>query len=91
MPGHDAFPPPECSFSPSVSHGSGASQRLVVEMTPDGPRPFNALPGGQSEDIESPYHDDEAELWRRNEQPALYFDDADVEAHAEAELSFVPG
>lgn len=73
------------------THGSGASQRLVVEMTPDGPRPFNALPGGQSEDIESPHHDDEAELWRRNEQPALYFDDADVEAHAEAELSFVPG
>jgi len=72
------------------THGSGASQRLVVEMTADGPRPFNALPGGQSEDVASPHHADEAELWRRNEQPPLYFDQADVDAHVESELRFVP-
>lgn len=71
------------------THGSGASQRVVVEMTPDGPRPFNALPGGQSEDTRSPHHADEAELWRRNQQPALYFTFADVEAHAERRLQFV--
>ena len=72
------------------THGSGASQRLVVEMTPEGPVPFNALPGGQSEDIRSPFHADEAELWRRNEQPPLYIERADVEAHAFETLSFVP-
>lgn len=75
----------------SFTHGSGASQRLVVEMTADGPRAFNALPGGQVEDPESPHHADEAELWRMNVQPPLYFDQADVDAHAEARLSFVPG
>ena len=72
------------------THGSGASQRLVVEMTADGPRPFNALPGGQSENIDSPHHADEAELWRRNEQPPVYFERADVDAHAETTLSFSP-
>ena len=72
------------------THGSGASQRLVVEMTPEGPMPFNALPGGQSENIESPHHADEAELWRRNEQPPLFFLRADVEANAESTLEFVP-
>ncbi len=72
------------------THGSGASQRLVVEMTPDGPRPFNALPGGQSEDVDAPHHADEAELWRTNQQPPLYFERADVESHAESTFRFVP-
>lgn len=72
------------------THGSGASQRLVVEMTADGPRAFNALPGGQSEDIESPHHADEAEHWRRNQQPPLYFDRGEVEAHAEARFQLTP-
>ena len=72
------------------THGSGASQRLVVEMTPEGPRAFNALPGGQREDTTSPHHADEAELWRRNQQPPLRFERADVEANAEERLSFVP-
>lgn len=73
------------------THGSGASQRLVVEMTADGPQPFNSLPGGQNEDVASPHHADEAELWRANEQPPLYFQRADVETHAEETLLFSPG
>ena len=70
--------------------GSGASQRLVVEMTAEGPRAFNALPGGQSEHLDSPHHADEAELWRRNAQPAMYFEQSDVDAHMESRLSFAP-
>ena len=70
----------------SFSFGSGASQRLVVEMTPDGPRAFNAIPGGQVEDPDSPHHADEAELWRKNQQPALYVTRAEVEAHAVSRL-----
>ena len=66
----------------SFGFGSGASQRLVVEMTPDGPRAFNAIPGGQAEDPDSTHHADEAELWRTNRQPQVYFTRADVEAHA---------
>lgn len=72
------------------THGSGASQRLVVEMTPTGPVPFNALPGGQSEDVNNPHHADEAEHWRVNEQPPLHFTRADVEANAETVFLFVP-
>lgn len=71
------------------SHGSGASQRMVVEMTPDGPRAFNAIPGGQDIDPNSAHHDDEAMFWIRNESPPMYWTQADIEAHVEERLSFV--
>ncbi|MBZ0231588.1 MAG: penicillin acylase family protein [Deltaproteobacteria bacterium] len=73
----------------SFTFGSGASQRLVVEMTPDGPRAYNAIPGGQSEDPDSPHHADEAELWRTNRQPPIHFARRDVEANAVARYRFV--
>jgi penicillin amidase len=74
----------------SFDYGSGPVQRLVVEMTPDGPRAWNALPGGQHFDPEGPHHADEAEHWRRNAAPPLYFTDADVDAHEESRTTFVP-
>ncbi|MEZ4404376.1 MAG: penicillin acylase family protein [Kofleriaceae bacterium] len=78
-------------YSPtSFTYGSGASQRLVVEMTPTGPVARNALPGGQVEDPDSPHHADEAELWRANQQPPLAYEKADVEAHAQRRLRFDP-
>jgi penicillin G amidase len=67
-------------------HGSGASQRLVVEMTATGPRAFNALPGGQVYDPASEHHRDEADLWIANEAPALSFDEADVLTHFERRI-----
>jgi penicillin amidase len=70
--------------------GSGASQRLVVEMTPTGPIARNAIPGGQVEDPDSPHHADEAEHWRKNEQPPLYFEAADIDEHAEHRIRFDP-
>jgi penicillin amidase len=72
------------------SHGSGASQRLVVEMTPTGPHPFNALPGGQVLDPASPHHADEAALWIQNQQPAIAYDEPDVIAHFERRLDVRP-
>lgn len=72
------------------SHGSGASQRLVVEMTPTGPRAFNALPGGQVLDPASPHHADEAVHWIANEQPAIAYDEPDVVAHFERRLDVSP-
>ena len=72
------------------SHGSGASQRLVVEMTPTGPRAFNALPGGQVLDPASPHHADEAAHWIANEQPPIAYDAADVIAHFERRLDAHP-
>jgi penicillin amidase len=59
-------------------------------MTPEGPRAWNALPGGQVFDPRSLHHADEMERWRRNEAPSLYFSDKDVNAHASTELSFSP-
>ena len=72
------------------SYGGGPQQRLVVEMTPSGPRVWNALPGGQVLDPASPHHADEMDYWRRNEAPAVAFDRADVEANAEERLRFEP-
>ncbi|AUX42304.1 uncharacterized protein SOCE26_037340 [Sorangium cellulosum] len=77
--------------SDPFDYGSGAVQRVVVEMTPDGPRAWNALPGGQHFDPESPHHADEAEHWRRNEAPEMYFTDEAVQAHEESRLVFIPG
>jgi len=74
-----------------TSGRGGPSQRLVVEMTADGPLPFNALPGGQVEDPDSPHHDDEAMIWITNERPPLWFERADIESHAESMLTFTPG
>ena len=64
------------------SFGSGASQRLVVEMTETGPIAFNALPGGQSIDPNSPHKSDEALLWIRNEQPRVAFAESEVRSAA---------
>jgi len=69
----------------------GPSQRLVVELTPEGPEARNALPGGQVEDPDSPHHADEAAHWVADEQPPLYFSLTDVQAHVESTLTFVPG
>ena len=74
----------------NFTFGSGPVQRMVVEMTPDGPRAWNAIPGGQSFDPESPHHADEAEHWRRNNAPPLYFTDDDIDAHMESRVTFMP-
>jgi penicillin amidase len=75
----DASGPSTGSFN--FSFGSGASQRLTVEMDPSGPRGFNALPGGQSIDPESPHHRDEAELWRTNRSHQVHLREADIVAN----------
>ena len=68
------------------SYTTGPSQRLVVEMHPDGPVAYNVLPGGQSENPNSPHHADEAAMWRVNEAPRLNFVEADVVANAELKI-----
>jgi len=73
-----------------IDYGSGPQQRLVVEMTPDGPVAVNALPGGNSEDPDSPFHHDEMERWRRNEVSPVAFTEAQVVARHVRRLRFVP-
>ncbi len=97
----DGFPrhgdwevPDACHFNlwsgTDYSYGSGPSQRVVVEMTPEGPRAWNALPGGQQHDPEGAHHADEAEFWRRNQAPPMYFFEEDVVKHAEERIQFTP-
>ncbi len=74
----------------SYSYGSGPVQRLVVEMTPERPMPRNTLPGGESQDPDSPHHADEMEHWRINEAPPMNWTESEVlEAH-ERRIVFNP-
>lgn len=72
------------------SYENGPVQRLVVEMTPTGPKAWNALPGGQVFDPASPHHADEVEFWRRNQAPPLYFTESDVNTHKASSASYEP-
>jgi penicillin amidase len=78
------------SSTDTYSYANGPVQRLVVEMTPEGPNAWNALPGGQVFDPRSPHHADEMESWRRNKAPSLHFTEADVNAHKASGVTYVP-
>lgn len=79
------------SSSPvDFQHKSGATQRLVVEMTPSGPVAYNALPGGQHLDPASLHHADEAQLWIKNEAPRVAFNETEVIANFERRIVINP-
>ena len=72
------------------SYGSGPSQRYSVEMGPDGPRAFNALPGGQTIDHTSTHFRDEAAFWQANRVHAVPFRERDVASSSAGRLRFDP-
>jgi penicillin amidase len=90
----DNFVVDACNFSmwngEDFSYDSGPTQRLVVEMTPDGPVAYNAMPGGQQHDGDAPHHADEAEYWRKNQAPKVFYEEIDVVQNAEERLRFIP-
>ena len=55
---------------------SGSSLRMVHDLDPDGPVTYNAIPGGASEDPDSPHFDDQIERWNQAD-PYLLIDDRD--------------
>ncbi|AUX45968.1 uncharacterized protein SOCE26_074700 [Sorangium cellulosum] len=59
--------------SPDFRYVHGPSQRLVVELDPAGPKAWNAIPGGNVWDAESPHFRDQAELWRKNQTHLVPF------------------
>lgn len=63
----------------------GAAMRFVCEMTPNGPKARNVLPGGQVFDPESPHYRDQMELWRKNQTFDLAFTDSEVVESAQKE------
>ncbi len=77
--------------NPNFTYNHGPSQRFVIDMDPAGPKAFNALPGGAVWDSASPHFDDEAEMWRKNENHAVPFALEDVVAAKEARWVLVSG
>lgn len=71
-------------------YGSGPQMRFVAELRPDGIVSRNALPGGQSDDPDSPHYEDLLQMWLRNESFPYYFRPADVAEHIETYELFHP-
>ncbi|MBK7864604.1 MAG: penicillin acylase family protein [Archangiaceae bacterium] len=76
--------------APVFAYTQGPARRLSIELTPDGPVAFDALPGGESGDLGSSHFRDEAELWRTNRSHPLWRTRAEIDAHAEARTVFTP-
>ncbi len=80
----DSFVVDACHFSlsgskdPDFSYASGPTQRFVADMDPAGVRTWNALPGGNIWDPDSPHHADEVEYWRKNKTHFVPFAVDDV-------------
>ena len=73
------------------SYGSGPTQRYVIEMDPAGPRAFNALPGGEIFNTQSPHHADEMNnYWRLNQVHPLPHTEAEVITAYERHYVFMP-
>ncbi len=69
---------------------SGPQMRFVAELRPDGIVSRNALPGGQSDKVDSPHYEDLLQLWLRNESFPYYFQPADVAGQMERYELFHP-
>jgi penicillin amidase len=67
---------------PPWSSEYGPSERMVTELTPDGPRGFVVIPTGQSGNPFSRHYDDMLPLWRSGRLVALPVDDGDASAVA---------
>jgi penicillin amidase len=69
------------------TYNEGPQQRLVIEMTPNGPIARNTLPGGEVFNPTSPHYADLMELWRKNQTFNVAFAETDVVATANRELA----
>jgi penicillin amidase len=78
---------PGLSVFGNFAYRSGPVQRLVCEMTPNGPRARNTLPGGETFNPASPHYRDLIELWRRNQTFDVAFTEQDVGASAQREYN----
>jgi penicillin amidase len=68
------------------SYAHGPNLRFVADLTPEGPKARNALPGGEVFDPTSPHYRDFMELWRTNQSYDYPFAANDVVTAANAEL-----
>lgn len=64
--------------STDFSFRAGPQMRFVAHLLPEGPVAVNSLPGGQSDDPQSPHYDDLLKMWLRNESFPYFFRLAEV-------------
>lgn len=64
------------------THRNGPVMRTVIALGPDGVEGYNAIPGGQSGNPDSPHFADRARDWLANETTPLYFTPAQVASGA---------
>jgi penicillin amidase len=72
------------------TYGEGPTQRLVADVQSPAPVSRNALPGGEVWDNTSPYFDNEAERWRRNQNRPVWILKSDVIADAQERIAYDP-
>ncbi|MFU8805648.1 MAG: penicillin acylase family protein, partial [Bradymonadaceae bacterium] len=72
------------------SYGSGPVMRMVVSLNDGEVSGVNVLPGGQSGFTDSPFFDDQAQLWLANETNPIRFHVSDVVAGATTREVFIP-
>ena len=70
--------------------GGGAILRFVAEMNPDGIQAWNAMPGGQVWDPDSPFFRDDLDLWLNNDRHPIPFYPGDVDQAHNTHLLFTP-
>jgi penicillin G amidase len=58
---------------PRFRYTAGPAQRFVIDLDPQGPHAWNALPGGSSSDPTNRHFRDDAEYWRINRTHAIPF------------------
>lgn len=99
-PNQDPFPRPgdlysvdQCGFwarSDDFSYSSGPVVRSIVEFTPDGPRAWGVIPGGQDGSPTSQYYTSDVALWVSNQYHPMFIDTRDVVANSLEAWVFQP-
>ncbi|MEO7095821.1 MAG: penicillin acylase family protein, partial [Polyangiales bacterium] len=72
------------------TYDSGPAQRFVADMDPSGVKVRNVLPGGNVWIPGSPHFNDEAQMWRKNENAPIAFSPGEVVPVAEERIDLVP-
>ncbi|MFI5298139.1 MAG: penicillin acylase family protein [Polyangiales bacterium] len=77
-------------YSFAFTYGEGPNQRFVASLDAAAPTVRNALPGGNVWLPTDPHFQDEAQLWRLNQNAPVPFVEVDVAAAAESRTDLTP-
>jgi penicillin amidase len=78
------------TYAFAFTYAEGPNQRFVASLDAPSPTVRNALPGGNVWLPNDPHFQDEAELWRLNQNAAVPFEEQAVVAAAESRIDLVP-